>query len=145
MIRNILVVCTGNICRSPMAEGLLQSRLPGVSVFSAGTSALAGAPAHELAISVAAGAGVDISAHRAQQLTTALVRRADLVLTMDTVQKREIVERHPFSLGRVFRIDEQNGMDVPDPYMKPVNAFLNAYFLIERGVNAWVPRIEALR
>jgi protein-tyrosine phosphatase len=145
MIRTILVVCTGNICRSPIGEGLLRSRLPGIEVVSAGTSALVGAPAHALASSVSAEAGIDISAHRAQQLTAALVRHADIVLTMEAGQQREIVERHPFSLGRVFQLDGRNGIDVPDPYLKPIDAFRHAYSLIDRGVNAWVPKIQALR
>lgn len=145
MIRSVLVVCTGNICRSPIGEGLLRLRLPGVAVASAGTSALVGEPADALAIAVSADAGIDLSAHRAQQLTAALIRGADIVLTMEAGQKRAIVERYPFALGRVFQLDKQCGMDVPDPYMKPVDAFRQAYSQIERGVNAWVPKIEALR
>ncbi|VWD20641.1 protein-tyrosine phosphatase [Burkholderia lata] len=145
MIRNILVVCTGNICRSPIGEGLLRARLPGVDVASAGTSALVGEPADDFAIAVSAESGIDLSAHRAQQLTAALVRRADVVLTMEVRQKRAIVERYPFALGRVFQLDGQSGMDVPDPYMKPVDAFRRAYFQIERGVNAWVPKVMALK
>ncbi|KVW87355.1 low molecular weight protein-tyrosine-phosphatase [Burkholderia cepacia] len=145
MIRNILVVCTGNICRSPIGEALLRSRLPGVEVASAGTSALVGEPADGFAIAVSAESGIDLSAHRAQQLTAALVRGADVVLTMEVRHKRAIVERYPFALGRVFQLDKQSGMDVPDPYMKPFDAFRHAYSRIERGVNAWVPTIVALK
>ena len=145
MIRNILIICTGNICRSPIGEGLLRSRLAGVEVASAGTSALVGEPADGSAVVVAAEHGIDLSAHRAQQLTAALIRGADIVLTMEAAQKRAIVERYPYALGRVFQLDKQNGMDVPDPYMKPVDAFRQAYSRIEYGVNAWVPTIAALK
>ncbi|KVH48402.1 low molecular weight protein-tyrosine-phosphatase [Burkholderia diffusa] len=145
MIRNILVVCTGNICRSPIGEALLRSRLSGIEVVSAGTSALVGEPADDLAIAVSAESGIDLSTHRAQQLTAALIRDAGVVLTMEARQKRAIVERYPFSLGRVFLLDTQRGMDVPDPYMKPVDAFRHAYFQIECGVNGWVPKIMALK
>jgi len=145
MIRRILVVCTGNICRSPIGEGLLRLRLPGVEVASAGTSALVGEPADDFAMAVSAESGIDLSAHRAQQLTAALVRGADVVLTMEARQKRAIVERYPFALGRVFQLDKQSGLDVPDPYMKPVEAFRHAYSQIERGVDAWVPKFVALK
>ncbi|MGC3024526.1 low molecular weight protein-tyrosine-phosphatase [Burkholderia sp. DN3021] len=144
MIRTVVIVCVGNICRSPMGEGLLRARLPDVDVLSAGTAARVGEPAQPSAVAVAANAGLDISGHRARQLTDALVRRADLVLVMDAMQKREIVARYPFSLGKVFRLGERDGFDVPDPYLKPVAVFRNTYALIEQGVNAWVPRIEAL-
>ncbi|RAQ16205.1 low molecular weight phosphotyrosine protein phosphatase [Burkholderia cepacia] len=144
MSRNVLIVCIGNICRSPMGEGLLRVRLPDAYVASAGTSARVGEPAHACAVDVAAYAGIDISAHRAQQLNATLVRRADIVLTMDLAQRREIVARYPFSSGKVFRLGEQEGFDVPDPYLKPASVFRDAYTLIERGVNAWVPRIAAL-
>ncbi|MGK8209019.1 low molecular weight protein-tyrosine-phosphatase [Burkholderia cenocepacia] len=145
MIRNILVVCTGNICRSPIGEGLLRSRLPDIEIASAGTSALVGESADDFAVAVSAESGIDLSAHRAQQLTAALVLGADVVLTMEARHKRAIVERYPFALGRVFQLDGQDGMDVPDPYMKPIDAFRQAFCQIERGVNAWVPKIAALK
>lgn len=145
LIRRILVVCVGNICRSPIGEGLLRARLPGVEICSAGTAALVGEPAHPLSIAAAAELGIDISAHRATQLTAALIRRADLVLTMDAAQKREIIDGYPFATGRVYRIGEQDRVDVPDPYRQPVDRFRHARSLIERGVNAWIPKIDALR
>ncbi len=83
----VLFVCTGNICRSPMAEAiarrLLEQRgVAGVEVASAGTAAWDGAPASEGAYLVTLENGLDVSAHRARQLTTDLVAAADLVLGM---------------------------------------------------------------
>lgn len=95
MIKTILVVCIGNICRSPMAQALLRQSLPGVSVISAGIGALSGYPADPSAVEVMAHHGIDISEHRAQQLTGSLVSRADLILVMDGAQKQEIQSRHP--------------------------------------------------
>ena len=83
----LLFVCTGNICRSPMAEAiarkLLDARgLADVAVSSAGTAAWDGAPASEGAYLIALEHGLDLSAHRARQLTTDLVAGSDLVLGM---------------------------------------------------------------
>ncbi|MFN8652858.1 MAG: low molecular weight protein arginine phosphatase [Gemmatimonadales bacterium] len=84
---HILLVCTGNTCRSPLAEAMLRKKLAergvdGVEVSSAGTGAWDGAPASEGAYLVALEHGLDLSAHRARLLTRELVTTADIVLTM---------------------------------------------------------------
>nr|Q45408.1 RecName: Full=Probable low molecular weight protein-tyrosine-phosphatase EpsP [Ralstonia solanacearum]AAA91623.1 EpsP [Ralstonia solanacearum] len=144
MIKTILVVCIGNICRSPMAQALLRQALPGVSVISAGIGALSGYPADPSAVEVMAQHGIDISEHRAQQLTGSLVNRADLILVMGGAQKREIQARHPSKTGSVFRLGEMEQFDIDDPYRKQMMAFEDALAMIQRGVDAWVPRIRAL-
>lgn len=95
-MKRILVVCTGNICRSPMAEGLLKKLLSekgvdGVEVGSAGTYALTGYPAEPLAQQVMKPLGVDISSHRARTLSPELIHWADRILVM-TQEHREVVE-----------------------------------------------------
>lgn len=143
MIKTILVVCIGNICRSPMAQALLRQSLPGVSVISAGIGALSGYPADPSAVEVMAHHGIDISEHRAQQLTGSLVSRADLILVMDGAQKQEI-HRATAKTGSVFRLGEMEQFDIADPYRKQLTAFEEALEMIQRGVDAWVPRIRAL-
>ncbi len=86
-MKHILFVCTGNTCRSPLAEVLLRQKLEerglaGVTVASAGTGAWDGAPASEGAYLVALEHGLDLSAHRARLLTKELVQGSDMVLTM---------------------------------------------------------------
>lgn len=86
-MKHILFVCTGNTCRSPLAEVLLRQKLEerglaGVTVASAGTGAWDGAPASEGAYLVALEHGLDLSAHRARLLTRELVQGSDMVLTM---------------------------------------------------------------
>jgi protein-tyrosine-phosphatase len=93
---NILIVCSGNTCRSPLASVILRdklSRAPGleaIDVSSAGVSAWDGAPASEGSFLVAMERGLDLSAHRARLLTAEIVRRADLVLTMGVVHARRV-------------------------------------------------------
>ena len=145
MIKTVLVVCIGNICRSPMAEGLLKHVLPETRVVSAGLGALVGQPPDPHSVALMSELGLDISGHRAQQLNGGLARQADLILVMDNAQRQEIQRLHPATTGRVFRLGELAKFDIPDPYREDRQAFENALELIQRGVEAWVPRIQALR
>ncbi|CAB3671597.1 Low molecular weight protein-tyrosine-phosphatase Ptp [Paraburkholderia phenoliruptrix] len=144
MIRSMLVVCVGNICRSPMAEYLLRRELEGIVVESAGLDALTGYAADPAAIQVCAENGLDISKHRARPLNAALVSVTDLILTMERVHSQEIMHRHPSARGKVFRLGDVEDFDVPDPYRKPLSHFYEVYELIARGTESWTSRIKAL-
>jgi protein-tyrosine phosphatase len=135
----ILTVCVGNICRSPMAEVLLAERLrarghPAV-VESAGIAALVGRPADPFAQALMAQRGLDLSRHRARQLTPELIRAFELVLVMEAEQQREVESILPSARGRVHRIGRWGGFDVPDPYKRDRAAFERAQALIERGID----------
>ncbi|WP_175866934.1 low molecular weight protein-tyrosine-phosphatase [Burkholderia contaminans] len=141
-IATLLVVCVGNVCRSPMAQALLGARLPEVDVQSAGIGALDGHPADPHAIDLMRERGLDLAPHRARQVSSRQVVRADLILTMDLEQKRWLERRHPFLCGRVFRLGgAARGFDIPDPYLGPRASFEQSLRLIERGVDAWCARI----
>ncbi len=144
MIKNVMIVCIGNICRSPMAEALLREAMPELTVYSSGLGALVGKPADNSVIELMDAAGVDIHLHRAQQINNLLATQADLILVMDNEQKVEVQRRHPSTTGKVFRLGEPGKYDIPDPYRQPREAFEQALALIQRGVEAWVPRIRAL-
>ena len=141
MINNILFICIGNICRSPMAEGLLKQRLPEKAVYSAGINALIGAPADRLSVQVMWENGIDISAHRARSLGAWMVSGADLILTMDQDQKRFIELRYPGSRGKLLRLGEFGHYDVPDPFRQGLAAFRASHDLIVQGVDDLVARI----
>ena len=85
---SILFVCTGNICRSPLAEGLLRLSLPNTRVYSAGLAAVIGHPATPEVLTLAQDMGANISAHRAQQISAYLVQSAQLILTAELAQKQ---------------------------------------------------------
>ena len=133
------MVCTGNICRSPMAEVLLARRLRdrGVSavVESAGTNAPEGRPADKLAQELMRERGLDLSAHRARQLTPSIVRSFNLVLAMEGWQQREVEAIDPSARGRVHRLGRIGKFDVPDPFGKDRAAFVQSLALIERGLD----------
>lgn len=143
-MQNILVLCIGNICRSPIAEALLRQQFPDKTISSAGLGALVGYPADPLSIEVSAEQGVDLSAHRARQLSSWMCQAADLILVMEQRHKVEVQQLHPLVRGKVFRLGELGKFDIEDPHRKPREAFDTAYAHIARGVADWVPRIRLL-
>ncbi|WP_176082030.1 low molecular weight protein-tyrosine-phosphatase [Paraburkholderia tropica] len=144
MISSILVVCIGNVCRSPMAEGVLRERIPSVELSSAGIGALVDKPAQDHAIALMSERGIDITTHRARQIVTPMCRDTDLILVMDNEQKRVIEDNYVFTCGRVFRIGHFGNFDVPDPYGGPRRQFAESLDLIDSGVEAWAERIRGL-
>lgn len=145
IFNNILVVCVGNICRSPMAEALLADALAdkaGVSVSSAGIAALIGEPADPMAQSVLSELGLDLSSHRAQQLTPELTRAADLILVMESGHRRAVESIDRSVRGKTYRWGEWGGFDVPDPYRRPREAFEQSLALIRQGLEDWLPKLK---
>ena len=141
MITNMLILCVGNICRSPIGEALFKSRLqhvsPCVSVSSAGLSALVDYPADATGQELMTARGIDLSQHRARQLNAELAFKAELILTMDLDQQHHVEEKFPGIRGRVHRLGRWGGFDVPDPFQRPKVIFEQALLLIEQGVDEW--------
>ena len=146
MIRSVLVVCIGNICRSPMAEALLRRAVVdlNISVASAGLGALVGRPADPIADELMREAGIDISAHRARQIDESMVQDHDLILVMDEAQREDLSGRFPRARGKIHSLGRWGGFEVPDPYRAPRSAFTQALELIERGVRDWHERLGKL-
>jgi protein-tyrosine phosphatase len=145
VIGAILVVCEGNVCRSPMAEALLGAALPGVKVTSCGVNALTGKPATAIAQDVIRERGFDIGDHRAQQISRSLCVEADLILVMNRDQRRFLEDRYPFARGKVFRLGEHDNFDILDPYRQPRFVFERCARLIEAGIGSWLTRLHRVR
>lgn len=141
MINAILVVCIGNICRSPMAEAILKDRLnkifPTISIRSAGIHALVNYPADPIAQDLMRERGLDISSHRATQLTSNFVQNANLILAMTTEQKNQIEHTFPHSKGKIQRLGRWSEFDVIDPYKRGRAIFEHSLKLIEHGIDDW--------
>jgi protein-tyrosine phosphatase len=138
MFHRILMVCVGNVCRSPMAAGLLARRLarqPGVSVQSAGVAALVGRPVHPQAWALMRERGIDLSGHRGRQLTAEMLRASDLVVVMEERLGAVVEEIEPASHGRVHRIGRFGDFDVLDPVGGERADFEAALALIEIGID----------
>jgi protein-tyrosine phosphatase len=143
-MNSILVICEGNICRSPMAQGLLAHALPNIAVHSAGLTAMVGYPADDIAVRLMSERGIDISAHRAMDINREMCLHSDIILVMDTEQRQRLEERYPQACGRIFRLGEFGKFDVPDPYRQPEQAFRQAFALIETSTREWLQRIHKL-
>lgn len=140
MFDSVLVVCAGNICRSPTAEYVLKQKLVGknVSVSSAGLTALEGKPADAMAQQIALAHGVDLSAHQGRQLTSALVAQNAVILVMEERHLQDLCARYPQARGKTFLLGKWLGdKEVPDPYKQSREAFEHVYQLVESAASAW--------
>jgi protein-tyrosine phosphatase len=143
-VKSILVICEGNICRSPMAQGLLAAALPQASVQSAGLGALIGRPADDTAIKLMRERNIDIGAHRATQLSNHACVVSDLIFVMDTEQRQRVEALYPHTRGRVFRIGEYANSEIPDPFRQDEAVFRSTLSLLESSVDLWLSRIRRL-
>jgi protein-tyrosine phosphatase len=134
---SILVICQGNVCRSPFAEAVLRASLPpGMEVRSAGFIA-PGRCAPPDAVSVARRFGIDLTKHCSRRITVGLVQAAGLIVVMDAQQARELIDRFGAPLGRIlvlgdldpFPIEERG---LQDPINQPRDAFVDCYDRIDR-------------
>ena len=146
-MNSILLVCIGNICRSPVAAALLKQHFPDKDIRSAGISALVGMPANATAQDIAFAQGLDLSSHRARQITESMCSEADLILVMESDQQRELAARFPLARGKIRCLGEASDgslFEIADPYRRPREAFEQAHAAIQRGIDNWVPRIRRI-
>lgn len=147
-IKNILFVCTGNICRSPFAAGMLtkllaKKGLEGIAVDSAGLLALPGNSATSLAQQAAAEFGVDLSDHRAKSVSGDLLGWCDLVLVMEKSQEDALLAAFPEAAGKVlllrhFARHGSRRRGVADPYGLQYEAYRFCFLDIEDAVSGLV-------
>ena len=127
-----------------MAEALLRDALKeqhDIKVDSAGLGALVGHPASEHSVTLMQERGLDISDHRARQITPEMVHAADLVLVMEAGHKRVLDANEPEARGKIYRMGEWQERDIKDPYRQPMEAFEEALVAIDAGVKEWAKRI----
>ena len=143
MINRVLVVCVGNICRSPTAEFLLRHRLTrkDIVVESAGLAALVGNPIDPMAERLLVEHGLSAASHVARQITADMINAADIVLAMDKRHLSAIHAQAPHARGKTFQLGKwQNDAAIPDPYGQPRAAFENAFTMIDAAVQSWISR-----
>jgi protein-tyrosine phosphatase len=128
-----------------MAEAVLRDALreqEEITVESAGLGALVDWPASEHAEVLMRDRGIDISSHRARQLTPQLIHDADLILVMESGHKKAIEAENATARGKVFRLGEWRDIEIDDPFRKSKAAYEQALALIDNGVTDWVERLK---
>jgi len=144
-VRSVLMVCHGNIIRSPMAAVLLRKyladrRCTAISVSSAGTHAPLGASADERAVLLSREYGVSLESHRTQPLTASLVGGSDFILVMDRRNEAELLARYPeardkvFLLGAVRSRGRSRTAEIPDPHFGTLEDVRRCFAALQTGV-----------
>jgi protein-tyrosine phosphatase len=146
MFQNILILCLGNICRSPIAEKLLQKKAKNaglaLNIDSAGLTAMVGDTAHPFSCKVAEIYGLSLREHVAKQVSFEMIKTAELVLVMDQRQRQMLEQRFQQASGKTFRLGHFSDFDIPDPYGQSQAAFETTYQLIDRATEDWLKELR---
>ncbi|EHQ8971438.1 MULTISPECIES: arsenate reductase/protein-tyrosine-phosphatase family protein [Enterobacteriaceae] len=142
MFDSILVVCTGNICRSPIGERLLSQLLPLKKIDSAGTGAMVDFPADPSAVVTANNHKLSLEGHKGRQFTAEIGRRYELILVMEKSHIEQIGRIAPECRGKTMLFGHWlNQKEIPDPYRKSDEAFESVFQLIDQAGRRWAEKL----
>lgn len=145
MIKSVLVVCVGNICRSPVGEHLLAKACPDLRVESAGIAALTGHAADDTMSEVAAQSGLSLEGHLARQFTAEMAAEFDLILALEKGHIRVITEKAPAASGKIMLLGQWlEAQEIADPYRHSHEFHSLIYAQLVKASEAWVAKLGAL-
>jgi protein-tyrosine phosphatase len=141
----IMMVCAGNLCRSPFAEGLMRKRLQQAGIeaecYSRGLIPMPGRKASDTAVTIADEFGVDLSTHISQAVLRPDIERAELVLVMEPAQRQHLIRMSPASTDKIFLLSQPaDGRAIPDPVGQNEDVFRAVYDEISDHIDAWLQR-----
>lgn len=143
MFQSVLVVCTGNICRSPTAERRLRQLLPGKKIDSAGVGALIGHQADQQASLTAEEHGLSLEGHKGQQFSAQLARQYDLILVMEQAHIEQVSKQAAEARGKTLLLGHWlDKKEIPDPYRQSQEAFDYVYQLIDEACESWSTKLD---
>ena len=150
----ILIVCTGNTCRSPMGEGLFRRRIAeklectedqlkerGIQIISAGVAAMPGNLASAQSVEVMDQMGIDIEDHSSQPVSPHIIQFADLILTLTEGHRHALISHWPSAASRTFTLRRDQG-NVSDPIGMPVDHYRQCAEQIDANVKLWVDQLH---
>ena len=152
-MKRLLFVCSGNTCRSPLAEGIARKIFPEdllqkVEISSAGSSAVEGLPASFLAVEVAKKRSIDLSSHRARLLNKGLVNEADLIIAMGSKHRDMVGAFEPSALNYTYLLtdfcDGETG-DIPDPIGLGAEEYENTYRALENCLHGLAVKLGSFQ
>ena len=143
MYHNILIVCLGNICRSPTAERIMQKNYPATASVGAGIKALAGKDADFQAIKTALKHGVIVAGHTARQLTAQMCEQADLILVMEPCQIDMVADIYPPARSKTMLFAQWlPKKTVPDPYKQSSEMFEAVFEQLNAAADTWKTKLN---
>lgn len=149
-MKSVLFVCTANMCRSPMAQGLFLAQLgeehQDWCIESAGVAAMEGASASQKALQILLEKGIDLSFHEARQIDRYLMEQFALILVMEQRHKHILQSQYPDFATKVYLLSEMNGQkhEIDDPVGGTLEDYRRTAFQIEAILKNGFPRIEQL-
>ena len=148
-VKSILVVCVGNICRSPVGEAILNKLLDSdngeINVSSAGLGALVGHKIDSTMSSAAKHRDLNFDKHRAQQINKDIIDTSDLILVMEAGHRIAIMKKFPEASGRIMLFSKWvGGMDIKDPYRLERDYHLAICNEIFDAADAWSTKLKAI-
>ena len=142
MISSVLVVCVGNICRSPVGERLLAQACPNLRVESAGIAALVGHATNKDAAEVAAENGVSVEGHVARQFSREIAADFDLILVLEKGHMKVVAQQAPEVTGKTMLYGQwMEQSDIPDPYRKSREFHISVFKQLREASEGWASKL----
>ena len=151
---NILFACSGNVCRSPLAEGILKKMIPhklrnNINVQSAGVSTLNGMRPSAFAAEVAKNNGVNISSHRSKQITEKMISESDLIFVMSKDHLEYFKNSFIKYMDKVYALKkfsnpDNNNIDIKDPIGGDLGSYEKIFHEIKHEIERILPKLVKL-